>query len=48
MHQSADGDVLLAISFTSESVGFAAGTNGRFLFTNDTGATWKTWTADSE
>jgi Photosynthesis system II assembly factor YCF48 len=48
IHQNADGDVLLAIDFADERVGFAAGTNGRFLFTNDAGATWRTWTPDSQ
>src|SRR5208282_3267512 len=39
MHQKPDGDVLLTIYFANEKIGFAAGTNGRFLSTNDAGET---------
>jgi len=48
VHENGDGDVLTAVYFPNETTGFAAGTNGRFLSTNDGGQTWKTWAADSQ
>jgi len=40
-HQNPDGEVLLAISFVSDKVGYAAGTGGLLLSTDDGGQTWK-------
>jgi photosynthesis system II assembly factor YCF48-like protein/TonB-like protein len=48
VHKNPDGEVLLAINFSNEKNGFAAGTNGRFLSTNDAGESWKSWDSDSE
>lgn len=40
-HQAADGGALLNISFTNSSFGYATGTLGLFLTTDDGGDTWK-------
>jgi hypothetical protein len=39
-HQTPDGNSLLNIDFTSDSFGYAAGTGGSFLTTEDGGKTW--------
>jgi len=40
-HLKRDGEVLLNVSFVDEMTGYAAGTGGLFLSTNDGGKTWK-------
>jgi hypothetical protein len=48
MHENHDGEVLMAIYFPNETIGFAAGSNGRFISTGDGGETWKTWAPDTQ
>jgi Photosynthesis system II assembly factor YCF48 len=40
VHSVKNGGVLLTIGFADERFGYAAGTNGALLFTNDKGKTW--------
>jgi len=40
-HRSKNGSVLLTIGFADDENGFAAGTGGKLLLTQDGGATWK-------
>lgn len=47
-HTTPDGAVLLNISFANEKFGYAAGTGGLFLTTEDGGETWTSHTAGKD
>ena len=46
-HQVNDGGLLLNVVFTNEQFGYAAGTGGRLLMTEDAGETWTPHSAGS-
>ncbi len=47
-HEVTDGAVLLNIGFANEQFGYAAGTGGRFLTTEDGGETWSPHSAGKD
>ncbi len=47
-HRQTDGEVLTHIGFINGKIGYAAGSNGLLLWTQDGGDTWKPTPSDSE
>jgi len=47
-HQKVDGEVLLTIGLLGNGTVYAYGTSGITVWSNDSGETWKSWTAGSE